>query len=230
LSKEVAALRPLRQTTCSEKGGDVMNLPLAKTTNLLTTELEDEVVVYDPERKQAHSLNRTAVAVWNHCDGETSIGELQRRVSTEVGASVSEEAIWLALQKLERAHLLAEKLVSAGSITRREALEHAGRLGAAAMVATPLVFTAAVPAAAAVCSPCGILPSGTTVGTCACVDTTDTVPQRKCVATSAFSTACTTSDQCVAGVSVCVAHTVNGNPPTRNCFLLCNITGVTCSC
>ena len=67
-----------------------MNLPQAKKTNLLTTELEDEVVVYDPDSKQAHSLNRTAVAVWNHCDGKTSLGDLQRRVSAEVGAPISE--------------------------------------------------------------------------------------------------------------------------------------------
>jgi hypothetical protein len=136
-----------------------MNLPQARKDNLLTTQLEDEVVVYDPERKQAHSLNRTALAVWKHSDGQTSISDLQRRASAEVGLPISEAAIWLALRKLERAHLLLERIGSSDGMTRRQVFGQAGRLGAAAMVATPLVLTTAVLPAAAQTSACP--PTGT---------------------------------------------------------------------
>src|SRR5205807_232216 len=135
-----------------------MKSPQARKDNLLTAELEDEVVVYDPERKQAHSLNRTALAVWNHSDGQTSLSDLKERVSAEVGTPVSEAAVLLALRKLERAHLLAEKLGAIEPMTRRQVLGKAGRFGAAAMIATPVVLSTAVPGAAAgICSACAVL-------------------------------------------------------------------------
>jgi hypothetical protein len=153
-----------------------MKLPQARIENLLTTDLEEEVVVYDPERKQAHSLNRTAVAVWNHCDGRTSIAELQRQVSAEIGAPISETAVWLALRKLEQAHLLVERLGSMERLTRRQVLGRAGQAGAVAM-ATPIVLSAFVPTAAAAqtLAPCtfqGTVKFCANLNNCACLTTT----------------------------------------------------------
>lgn len=70
-----------------------MNRPRARRDDLLTTALEDEVVVYDPDRKQAHSLSRVAMAAWNHCDGATSIDDLRQAVADETGLNVDEEAV-----------------------------------------------------------------------------------------------------------------------------------------
>jgi hypothetical protein len=126
-------------------------LPRARRDDLLTTNLDDEVVVYDPERKQAHSLNRVAVAVWHHSDGTQTIEDLQRLASDEIGTPVPPEAVWLALRKLERAHLLLDK-VGGSPLTRREMLGKSARYGAMAM-ATPLIASALVPVAAAAVSP-----------------------------------------------------------------------------
>jgi hypothetical protein len=129
-----------------------MDLPRGRRDDLLTTNLDDEVVIYDPESKQAHSLNRLAVAVWNHADGSRSIEDLQRLASDDVGVPVDQASVWLALRKLERARLLTEKLGTGGPMTRREVLHKAGRLGATAMV-TPIIASALVPMAAAAASP-----------------------------------------------------------------------------
>jgi hypothetical protein len=69
-----------------------------------------------------------------------------------VGLPVTEEAVLLALRKLERAHLLMEKLGTASELTRRDVLRKAGRLGVCAAV-TPLVASALIPVAAAALSP-----------------------------------------------------------------------------
>src|SRR6266852_1102174 len=133
------------------KGGDSMDLPRARRDDLLTTKLDDEVVVYDPESKRAHSLNRLAVTVWNHADSSKTIDELTQAVSDEIGIPVDTTAVVNAIRKLERAHLLLDKVVATGRLTRREMLTRSGKFGAAAM-ATPLIASALVPVAAAAAS------------------------------------------------------------------------------
>jgi hypothetical protein len=197
-----------------------MNLPQARKDNLLTTELEEEVVVYDPERKQAHSLNRTAVAVWTHSDGQTSLTDLRRRVSADVGVPVSEAAIWLALRKLERAHLLAEKLGTTEPMTRRQVLGKAGRFGAAAMVATPIILSATVlPAAAAATGTCGTAPGSPPCATgCTCLTLSDST-HKGCVfgLASGSGGACTVATGCVPGTGKCVASAPGSLTGTCQC-------------
>jgi hypothetical protein len=127
-----------------------MILPRARRDDLLTTELDDEVVVYDPNRKQAHCLNKIAVAVWRRSDGSNSLSDLQRLVSQDVGAPVGKGGISLALRKLERAHLLVYG-VEGDDLTRRQMLGKASRL-AGATLAVPIVVSALVPTAAAAAS------------------------------------------------------------------------------
>lgn len=155
--------------------------PRARRDDLLTTNLEDEVVVYDPERKQAHSLNRVAVSVWKHSDGTKTIEDLQRLVSDDMGFPIDKESVALALRKLEKAHLLLEMVASSNPMTRREMLGKAGKLGATAM-ATPLIVSALVPIAAAAtspscavaCSTCGSIPHCGPSGTCLCTTSIST--------------------------------------------------------
>ena len=45
-------------------------LPHARTDNLVIRELDDETLVYDMERDEAHCLNQTAALVWKQCDGK----------------------------------------------------------------------------------------------------------------------------------------------------------------
>jgi len=154
-----------------------MTLHRPRRSDLLMTKLDDEVVVYDPERKQAHSLNRLAVAVWDHAENAKTVEELQRNVSQALDVAIDQSAVVGALRMLERAHLVATRLVASGGITRRDALKKAGRYGAAAVIATPIIASALVPVAAAAASVCiGPGSPGSTAGatcgaTCQCLKT-----------------------------------------------------------
>jgi hypothetical protein len=153
-----------------------MKSPHAGQKDVLTTQLDDEVVVYDPTTKHAHSLNRLAVAVWNHSEGAATMDDLQKRVSNEMGTPIEQAVIAKAVGKLERAHLLVNKMVASQPLTRREALRKAGRYGAAAVVATPIIASALVPVAAAAASVCTPVQPGTTAGAacganCQCLKT-----------------------------------------------------------
>jgi hypothetical protein len=131
-----------------------MNPPKARTSDVLKTDLGEEVIIYDPESKRAHSLNPLAVSVWNHFDGQNTIADLGRLVSAEIGRPIDEPIIEDALRQLEQAHLLTRRVQEVGGKTlgRREMLRKAGQIGGAAL-ATPIVASILVPTAAAAASP-----------------------------------------------------------------------------
>jgi Coenzyme PQQ synthesis protein D (PqqD) len=119
--------------------------PRARQDNLTVRELPEETLVYDKERHKAHCLNRTAALVWRHCDGATSLDELGRLLAAELGVAEAVEVVGLALEQLQRRHLLAEApLPLADRLSRRDALKKLA-LTAAAL---PLVMTIATKAAA----------------------------------------------------------------------------------
>ena len=106
--------------------------PKARHENLVVQELGDETVVYDEKRNHVHRLNRTSALVWKNCDGRKTVADLSEVLRVEMGASVTEEIVWLALDQLEKERLLEEKLVrpeEVKNITRRQMLKKAALVG-----------------------------------------------------------------------------------------------------
>lgn len=141
-------------------------LPLARQNGLVTCEVADELLVYDLFQTKAHHLNSAAALVWRHCDGQTRVPEIARVLNSKHGMTLSNEAVWFALEQLERAQLLVTVGISTpaahgrpsasrqspGSVlTRCELIKWAGVAGAMGM---PLVSSIAIPTAAeaAACS------------------------------------------------------------------------------
>jgi hypothetical protein len=58
--------------------------PRARRNGLLSEQLDDEWIVYDPERDRGHCLNRTAALVWQHADGERTVGDLAAMLRTRI--------------------------------------------------------------------------------------------------------------------------------------------------
>ena len=130
-------------------------LPSARTRELIVRELEDEVLVYDLERQKAHCLNQTSAFVWKHCDGRTSIAKMVQLLEKRLKTPVSEQVVWLALEQLEKSHLLKKTVMRQSQqgkqMSRRELVR---RLGTAAAVTIPLVISIAAPTSAAAASGC----------------------------------------------------------------------------
>ena len=150
--------------------------PEKRRDGLVVTELLDEVLVYDLDRHRAHCLNPAAAAVFRACDGRTSVREIARRVSKGPG-SASEEAVWLALERLDQVHLLEAPLPGAKGapgLSRRELIRRAAVLSGLLLPAITSV-TAPTPAeAAATCvvsctgKPFGTPCSSTAPANCLC--------------------------------------------------------------
>ena len=59
-----------------------MKLPRAKS-DVEERELGGECLLYDPESKKVHLLNKTALMVWRACDGKKEIEELAEEIKKE---------------------------------------------------------------------------------------------------------------------------------------------------
>ncbi len=105
------------------------------------------MLVYDLERHKAHCLNHTAAWVWKHCDGKATVADMARLLRAESNAPVNEDIIWMALEQLERDHLLKERIArpsATAGLSRREVVR---QLGLAAVIALPLVTSIVAPRA-----------------------------------------------------------------------------------
>jgi hypothetical protein len=119
---------------------------------LVIRELDDETLVYDTERDEAHCLNQTAALVWKHCDGKTTAREAVQSLQSTLGVPVDTDIIWLAVKQLQRFHLVEGSQKSPSVSRRALVLKYAP-----AALALPVIMsiTAPTPAATASCATLG---------------------------------------------------------------------------
>lgn len=135
-------------------------LPRARTEGLVISELDDETLVYDLERHEAHCLNQTAALVWRRCDGKTTVAKMTDVIQKQLDTSVDVDIVWLAIKQLQRFHLIenGEGHVVTPVVSRRKLLLKY----APAALALPVIMSIQAPAAgqASSCqnegSPCSV--------------------------------------------------------------------------
>lgn len=123
------------------------NKPIGLRNNILVQELEKELLLYDLSRDKVFCLNETSSLIWNLCDGENSIEDIRQKISLRLRTNISEEIIWLALDKLKTEQLLSnhgEIVIDFNNLSRREVIK---RAGLSTMVALPLVLSIISPSA-----------------------------------------------------------------------------------
>ncbi len=126
-------------------------MPRARQDELVVEELPDETLVYDLKRHKAHCLNRTAAVVWQHCDGRTTAPELAALLEEQLATPTDEAVVWMALDRLGRAHLLSEPVTlpaDRAQYSRREVLRTLRRAAGISLL-LPVVSTIFAPRAAA---------------------------------------------------------------------------------
>src|SRR5882672_2710045 len=125
-------------------------LPCSRTDNLVIRELDDETLVYDSERNEAHCLNQTAALVWKQCNGKTTAAQAAQFLQSSLNVVVDADLIWLAVRQLERFRLV-EPASKSRSVSRRKLILKY----APAALALPAIMsiTAPTPAQSASCTP-----------------------------------------------------------------------------
>ena len=143
-------------------------MPRARQDELVVEELPDETLVYDLKRHKARCLNRTAALVWRHCDGQTSVADVAALLEEQLATPTDEAVVWMALDRLGRAHLLSEPVTlpaDRAQYSRREVLRTLRRVAGISLL-LPVIESIVAPRAAAAatcvtscvgmpnCSPC----------------------------------------------------------------------------
>lgn len=126
---------------------------------------------YNLETHTAHSLNGTALHVWNECDGKHSVEQITNSLTETTGSPIAESVGWLALLEFKRQGLLEDAVVLItpfDGLTRREVVR---RIGIGSLVLLPTVASLVAPQAAAAASGvcvCGTNTANARPGGCAC--------------------------------------------------------------
>ncbi len=130
-------------------------LPHARIEQLIIRELEGEALVYDQERGKALCLNQTAALVWKHCDGQTTIPQIAQLMEKELSTPVAVDAVWFALTRLDKMHLLKEKVELPSAMAGMSRRDFSRRVGLGAALAIPVIVALSSSASATTCLPAG---------------------------------------------------------------------------
>lgn len=120
--------------------GTNSNFPRARTADLITEQVGDELVVYDGESSEAHCLNALASAVFVAADGKTSTADLAAIASRQLHDTIDVPAVEHAIAELED-----RGLVEVGGISRRGFMRRGAAVGGV-VVAGSLVTSVVTPA------------------------------------------------------------------------------------
>ena len=80
--------------------------PTARKDNLKVTRDTGELFIEDLTNEQEIYLNPTSAYVWEKCDGKKDVGEIAMEMQRELGMTVSEKVVSLALSRLTKSSLL----------------------------------------------------------------------------------------------------------------------------
>ncbi len=157
-------------------------IPLARTNNLLITQVGEEVIVYDQERDTAHCLNAMAARVWHYCDGQNTVEDIAKLLSEDLEVSADEDVdwrglVWLTLEELQRFYLIQEYLsqpissqvqsTDSSRVSRRKMIKTATLVGGFAVGSMfPLVKSIVAPSPAMAAPPSPTLPPKPTPEPC----------------------------------------------------------------
>jgi hypothetical protein len=119
--------------------------PVARSEDLITEEVGEEIVAYDERSKEAHCLGPLAAIVFAGCDGRTSVADLAGIASAQLDESVDVGRVEQALVELEERDLLVVTAPQPAGLSRRQMLRRTAVLSGAAM-SVPLVTSITTPA------------------------------------------------------------------------------------
>lgn len=129
-------------------------IPVARTANILITEVDNEVMIYDRETDACHCLNPIATKVYYYADGRNTVDDIATFLKQELELSEDVDIrglIWLALEELERCHLIQEyvrePIADEVGVSRRKVLGKTAKFAGAVAIGAlfPMVQSVVAP-------------------------------------------------------------------------------------
>ena len=119
--------------------------PIARKTDIVTQELENEILVYDLSTNKAFCLNETSGAIWLKCDGSRSLSQIANELRSEANSSIDVGFVSLAIEQFRKDDLLENESEFSNlfeGLSRREVIR---KVGLTSLVALPLVSSLVAP-------------------------------------------------------------------------------------
>jgi hypothetical protein len=196
-------------------------IPVARTANIFITEVDNEVMIYDHERDACHCLNPIATKVYYYADGRNTVDDIATFLEQELELSEDLDIrglVWLALEELEKCHLLKEylrePLPDVLEMSRRKVLGKTTKLAGAAAIGAlfPMIQSIIAPKPAfANSKPTPPFPTPKPCAddlfsiTCTCIYGDSTVVDRSfCCKNKKAECICKGKDQSIPSVKNCV--------------------------
>ena len=126
-------------------------MPARRTEGPYLERVGDELLVYDDTTDTAHALNEAAAAVYEMCDGDTSVEAMVAGLESRNLGPVDSDVVWIALIELADKGLVELDEQPANSPSRRDLLKRL-TAGAAVAAVIPVVESIAAPSVAAASS------------------------------------------------------------------------------
>ena len=114
-------------------------IPLARTKDIITLDLQDEILIYDLKINRAFSLNKTSTRVWRACNGVDSPEVIAFKTEMPL------DLVSFALAELDSMKLLEVGIPKNKSMSRRAMVE----MGISAGIVLPMAISLTAPMAAA---------------------------------------------------------------------------------
>ena len=186
--------------------------PVGRKADIVIQEFDNEILIYDLTIHKAFSLNETSAIVWQACDGNKTVSEISRQISSRLNSPVTEDFVWLALDGLKKENLIEnsrEVPTPFEGLSRRAVIR---KVGFASMIALPVISSLIAPTAAHAQSGLGAIGAACTLDA-NCVS--DCCAGGTCSAAGAIprGSACTATCQCtqfVGNPSICFGGTCVG--------------------
>ena len=80
--------------------------PIARDSDLVVQEIDDEIIVYDLKTNHALYLNETSAIIWNLCNGHRTVSEIRKKLEKEFNTMVSKDFVLFAIYQLRKDRLL----------------------------------------------------------------------------------------------------------------------------
>ena len=119
--------------------------PKAKLNEIVVQDFGDEILIYDLRTNKTFVLNTTSSMVWQYCDGKNSVADIAGKMTLELKEFVSEELVWLTLEKFKKEELIEADKNLIPPFERSSRREVIRRVGMTSLVALPIIASLVAP-------------------------------------------------------------------------------------
>ncbi len=119
--------------------------PLARRSDIVIQEIDNEILIYDLRANKVFNLNETSAIIWQLSNGNFTISEIADNLTQKLNSPINEEFVWLALDQLRKEKLVENETEISNlyeGTSRREVIK---RVGLATVAALPIIVSITAP-------------------------------------------------------------------------------------